>query len=177
MKKIYMIAGKARHGKDTIGGYIKEYYLKKGFKTIILQISSPLKYYASKALDWDGSEETKPRTFLQEVGTIIRSDIDEKFFTNRLIEDIKILGNYCDVIVITDVRLPLEFNEVSNSFQNVKKVFVERSNFESDLSKVEKKHAIENSLSDYHDYDIYIKNDGNLNQLKSKIESILEEDV
>ncbi len=177
MKKIYMIAGKARHGKDTIGGYIKEYYLKKGFKTIILQISSPLKYYASKALDWDGSEETKPRTFLQEVGTIIRSDIDEKFFTNRLIEDIKILGNYCDVIVITDVRLPLEFNEVSNSFQNVKKVFVERSNFESDLSKVEKKHAIENSLGDYHDYDIYIKNDGNLNQLKSKIESILEEDV
>ena len=26
MEKIFMLAGKARNGKDTTGGYIKEYY-------------------------------------------------------------------------------------------------------------------------------------------------------
>ena len=29
MKKIYMIAGKARHGKDTLASFIKEYYQQK----------------------------------------------------------------------------------------------------------------------------------------------------
>lgn len=45
--------------------FIKEYLENKNIKTVILQISSPLKFYAKKILGWDGEEASKPRDFLQ----------------------------------------------------------------------------------------------------------------
>lgn len=174
MKRIYMIAGKARHGKDTTGSFIKEYYDAKGMKSINLQISYPLKYYASKVLDWDFSEETKPREFLQRVGSSIRSKMDERFFTNRLVEDIKVLFEFCDVIIISDVRMPIEFEEISSNFDDVKKVYINRPNFETMLSGTEQKHITETALDNYSDYDCIIKNDGSLEDLKNKVNELLE---
>ena len=56
--KIFIIYGKARHGKDTVAGIIEEYY--KNEKVINLQISSSLKEYAKKISGWDGMDnETK----------------------------------------------------------------------------------------------------------------------
>lgn len=50
-----------------------------------------IKEYAKRISDWDGNDETKPRTLLQVLGTdIIRNTIDDKFFINRTIEDIKV---------------------------------------------------------------------------------------
>ena len=48
--KIFIIYGKARHGKDTVAGIIEEYY--KNEKVINLQISSSLKEYAKKISGW-----------------------------------------------------------------------------------------------------------------------------
>ena len=177
MKKIYMLAGKARNGKDTTGMFIKNYYEEKGIKTAILQISYPLKYYASLVLGWDGNEETKPREFLQKLGTdVIRGQIDEKFLIKRLISDIRVLSYFCDIIVVTDVRMPLEFEEVEASFDNVKKVFVSRPNFESSLSSNEQKHITETALDSYNKYDYKIINDGTLDDLKEKVYGLLEEE-
>ena len=175
MEKIYMLAGKARHGKDTTGEFIREYYEKKGKKVVTLQLSSPLKYYANKVLGWDGNEETKPREFLQKVGTdIIRGQIDEKFLIKRLISDIEVLSYFCDIIVVTDVRIPIEFEEVTKKYDNVKKVLIRRTNFETVLTGTEQKHFTETALDTYTDYDIVIENDGTLEELKQKVEKILE---
>ena len=175
MDKIYMLAGKARHGKDTTGEFIKEYYEKKGKKVVTLQLSSPLKYYANKVLGWDGNEETKPREFLQKVGTdIIRGQIDEKFLIKRLIADIKVLSYFCDIIVVTDVRIPLEFEEIEKEYDNVVKVLVRRTNFETVLTGKEQKHLTETALDTYSNYDYIIENDSTLESLKSKVEKLLE---
>lgn len=78
----YIICGKARHGKDTIAEIIKEYYEQKNKKLINLQYSSYIKEYAKKISNWDGSEETKPRELLQQLGTnVIRQKIDPLFLS------------------------------------------------------------------------------------------------
>ncbi len=175
MDKIYMLAGKARHGKDTTGEFIKEYYEKLGKKVVTLQLSSPLKYYANKVLGWDGNEATKPREFLQKVGTdIIRGQIDEKFLIKRLISDIKVLSYFCDIIIVTDVRIPIEFEDTETEFNNVVKILVRRTNFETELTGKEQKHLTETALDTYSDYDFIIENDSTLESLKSKVEKLLE---
>ena len=172
MKRVYMIAGKARHGKDTTACFIKEYLENKNIKTVILQISSPLKFYAKKILGWDGEETSKPRDFLQHLGiSVIREKMGEDFLIKRLIDDIKVLFNYADCIVVSDVRLPLEFELVDKEFDDVVNVFIDR------LTSEEKKHVTETALDNYNNYDIKIINDGSLSDLKNKVYEILKEDV
>lgn len=178
MKKIYMIAGKARHGKDTLASFIKEYYESKNIKTVILQISSPLKFYAEKILGWDGEDSTKPRDFLQHLGIdVIREKMGIDFLINRLIDDIKVLFNYCDCIIVSDVRLPLEFEMVNKSFDNVVNILINRPHFDNDLTSNEKKHITERALVTYDSYDLIIENDGSLMDLKEKIQKVLKEEV
>ena len=44
--KIYMIGGKARHGKDTFAAFLKKYFEEYGQKVCIMQISSHIKHFA-----------------------------------------------------------------------------------------------------------------------------------
>lgn len=175
MKKIYMIAGTARSGKDTISNFIKEIYQEENKKTIILQISSTLKYYAEKVLNWNELEETKPREFLQKTGDIARS-YNEKFLIQRLIDDAKILFNYVDVIVVSDVRLPLEFEEVSKHFDSIN-ILVKRPNFDNNLTNSEKRHITETGLDNYSNYKYIIENNSTLENLKEKIIDIIREET
>ena len=112
--KIIILSGKAQSGKNISANIIKEYYEKKNKKTVLISYAFYLKVYVKEILGWDGNEETKPRAFLQNIGTdVIRKKIDERFLIKRLISDITVLSYYVDVVVVTDVRLPLEFEEVS----------------------------------------------------------------
>ena len=82
--KIIILSGKARSGKDTSMQIIKKKYESLGKKVICLFYASYIKEYAKRISDWDGNDETKPRTLLQVLGTdIIRNTIDNKFFINR----------------------------------------------------------------------------------------------
>lgn len=178
MKKIYMLGGKARSGKDTIASYIKAYYETANVKCAILQISSSLKYYASKVLNWDGLEESKPREFLQHIGTeVIRKQMGKDFLINRIIEDIEILFNYIDVVIVSDVRLPDEFISVKESFDNVTNILVKRNNYKSNLLNNENKHLTEVALEMFEKYDVLIENDEGLDELKQKIIKVLKEEV
>ena len=98
--KIYVICGKARHGKDTTALAIKKAYSDK--KVINLSYGSYIKEFAKNISDWDGSEETKPRELLQHLGTeVIRNNIDKDFFIKRLCNDIRVYSYYFDVITIS----------------------------------------------------------------------------
>ena len=91
--KLYFICGKARHGKDTLALYMKNYYEMMGKKVTILQIAAPLKTLIRNHFGWDGKEETKPRELLQHLGTdIIRIKMKkDDHFLARTIEDAYIL--------------------------------------------------------------------------------------
>ncbi len=176
MSKVILIAGKARAGKDTTALLLKEIYTEKGKKTINLAYGNYIKEYAKNISDWDGRDETKPRSLLQRLGTdIIRKDIDPNFFVKRLCDDIKVYSYFFDVITVSDVRFPNEIDGPSAMFKDIIKIKIIRDNFVSNLTDVEKKHITETALDNYNDYDFVIHNDGTISDLRKKVEKIVEE--
>ena len=170
---------------DSPGFRIKPYaemiaennYVKlKGLKSVNLQFSAYIKMYAKVISGWDGNEDTKPRSLLQELGTnIIRNKIDNEFFIKRIICDIKVYSYYCDVITISDARLPLEMDSIASEFNNVYKISIERPNFNNNLNNTEKKHITEVALDNYDDYDYKLVNDGTIEDLNKKIIKMVDE--
>ena len=165
--KIFVICGKARHGKDTTALIIDKYFEKNNKKVINLQYSSYLKEYAKRITGWDGSEETKPRELLQYLGTeYIRKEIDNLFFVKRMIGDLKVYSKYFDVATISDARMVEEIDELKKEFSN--------ANFDNGLSAEQQKHATEIALDNYDKIDHVLLNDGTLEDLEKKIEDLME---
>ena len=173
--KIFIASGKANSGKDTTCELINNYIKLKGLKSVNLQFSSYIKMYAKTIAGWDGNEDTKPRSLLQELGTdVIRKYIDEYFFINRIIDDIKVYSYYFDVITISDARFPKELDSIKNNFKDVYKINIKRPNFENNLNDIQRKHVTEVALDNYNDYDYILVNDGSINDLNDKIKQIID---
>ncbi len=158
--KIYLISGKARHGKDTLSAYLKKVYEDNGKKVIVTQLSKYIKYYAREMTGWDLSEETKPREFLQQLGTdVIRVKLNkEDLLINRMKDDIEIFSYFYDAIIVSDVRLKKEIDGLREFFPNLIAVNIFRPNFDNGLSEEQKKHKTEVDLDDYDKFDIKIIN-------------------
>ena len=176
--KIYIVCGKARHGKDTIAEMIRNYYIENHYDVLNLQYSSYIKEYAKKISNWDGSEETKPRELLQQLGTnVIRDKIDEAFFVKKIVDDIKVYSFFFDVLTISDARFKIEVDTPRDNFENVIIIRVNRPNFDNGLTEAQKMHRTETDLDDYENYDYVIENDGTLEELKEKVHEILKQEV
>lgn len=176
--KIYLLSGKARNGKDTIADYLKEFYEKDGKKVIFSRAGKYIKFYAMEMTGWDGSEETKPRTLLQELGTeVIRNKLNKaEMFIERQIDDIEIYSYFYDAIIVPDIRLPREIDSIKEKFKNVVTIKVERINFESNLSSSEQKHSTEIAMDNYKNFDYEVIND-TLDKLKEDIYKIYKEET
>lgn len=174
--KIFLLAGKARTGKDTVATEIVKYYQNKHKKVVRLGFSDYIKNYAMKITDWDGKDETKPRDLLQTLGTdIVRDKINKDFFINRLCEDIMVYSYFFDVIVISGARFANELDIPKSKFKNVTIIKMERPNNENNLTEKQKKHITEHALENYHNYDYLIVNDSDEEKLKEKVNVLLEE--
>ncbi len=173
MEKIYVIAGKARHGKDTTAIAIRKAYKDK--KVINLAYANYIKEFAKKISNWDGKEETKPRELLQTLGTdIVRDKIDKDFFVKRLCDDIRVYSYYFDIITISDARFPNEIDIPKNLFDNVISIKVVRNHFESPLTLKQQNHATETALDNYNDFDFVLMNDGTIEDLEVKVEQLVK---
>ncbi|MBR1376316.1 MAG: hypothetical protein IJ565_00675 [Bacilli bacterium] len=169
--KIYIISGKAHSGKDTIAKYIINKLNHK--KVITLTYASYLKMYAANILGWDGSEDTKPRDFLQNIGVeLIKNQIDDKFLINRIIEDIKVYSYFYDVVIIGDARFPDEIENIKSNFNNVTVIRIDRDN--NNLTNEQKNHSTEVSLDNYNGYDYVVDNSKDLDSLYKELDKILE---
>lgn len=173
---IFIISGKARHGKDTVASMIRNCYENVGLNAINLQFSSSLKEYAKKVTDWDGSEETKPRELLQFIGTeLIRKNIDFLFFVKRTIADIKVYSYFFDCITISDTRAKVEIEVPKQELNKVVTIHVNRPSLQTELTAKQQKHFTEVDLDDYNNYDYKIENDGTLEDLNEKVKIIVED--
>jgi len=175
--KIYLLSGKARHGKDTIAGFLKKFYENDGKKVIYSRAGKYIRFYAMEMTDWDGSEESKPRELLQELGTeVIRNKLNKaEMFIERQLDDIEIYSYFYDAIIVPDIRLPREIESVKEKFDNVVTIKVNRINFESSLTGNQMKHVTETAMDNYSDYDYVITND-TLEKLEKDIFDIYKEE-
>ena len=172
--KVYIISGKAGAGKNTTANYIKEYYESIGKKAAITEIAKYIKMFAYELLNWDGERETKPRDFLQTVGSYVRHEaFNEDFFINRILEDLKIYEKLADVVIVADGRFPNEIEKIKSNYDAVS-IQVINEFSESELNESEKKHESETSLDSYNNYD-YIIHNKTFEQLKNDAENIVKE--
>lgn len=171
--KIYLVAGKSGSGKGEVARIIKEYYLSQGKKPIITGFSKYLKMYAKEVIGWNG-KDPKPRKFLQDLGVTIRENMDMPlFFVNRIIEDIKVYDLYFDVVILDDVRLPIEIDEIKKTFNNVYSMYVVNQFAPSTLTIEEQMHMTETALENYSNFDITIVND-NIERLDDRVINFIE---
>ena len=171
--KIYLVAGKSGSGKGEVARIIKEYYLGLGKKPIVTGFSKYLKMYAKEIIDWNGNDP-KPRKFLQDLGVTIRENMDMPlFFVNRIIEDIKVYELYFDVVILDDVRLPIEIDEIKKTFNNVYSMYVVNQFAPSTLTVEEQMHMTETALENYSNFDITIVND-NIERLDDRVINFIE---
>ena len=76
--KLFVLSGCARSGKDTVSKLIEEYYKDK--KSINISYGHYIKDYVKRISGWDGSEDTKPRELLQQIGIeLIKNKVDEQY--------------------------------------------------------------------------------------------------
>ena len=172
--KVIVIGGKAKSGKSTLAELLKEELKNKGYNPCIMHITESLYLYAKKYCNWDGSEETKPREFLQKTGIeIIKEKLGKKdFLINRCFEDIEILSNFFDTFIISDARLIEEFKAFKNKYEDVTLIKVENENLNNNLTEEEKHHLTETNLDNYNDFDYIIKNNS-LDDLKKEVKYII----
>ena len=169
--KIFILSGIARSGKDTVAKIIKDYYKEKD--TIIISFGHYIKDYAKRVSDWDGSEETKPRELLQQLGIeLIKNKINNKLFITRILEDIEIFSYFYDIIIVDDARLVDEIEILKEKYKDSITIRVIRDNFDNGLTKDQKKHLTETDLDNYNNFNYIINND---EYLKENVENILNE--
>ena len=171
--RLYLVSGKARHGKDTFSSYLKEVYEENGKKLIVTQLSKYIKYYAREMTGWNLTEEDKPRELLQQLGTaVIREKLGkEDLFIKRIIDDVDVFSCFYDAIVISDVRLKKEIDDLRNDFPDLISIHIERPNFDNGLTPEQKQHKTEIDLDDYDKFDVNIVNT-TLEELKENANKI-----
>lgn len=155
--KLFIISGKAKSGKNTIANIIKKYYSDK--KVITTSFAYYIKDYAKRISGWDGSEETKPRELLQQLGIeLVKNNIDDRFFINRTLQDIEIFSYFYDIIIIDDARLIDEIEVLKDKYKNSVSIRVIRDNYNNGLSNNESNHLTEVGLDNYSKFDFTIIN-------------------
>lgn len=174
--ELYLIGGKARHGKDTLAQFLMEAYKNEGKKVCIAHITNPLYELCKNYFGWDGNVANKPRELLQVLGAeIIKEKLNKPtFLIDRLIEEISILEHFFDIIIVPDIRLKKEIIILKENYPNTKTIYVKRPNFDNGLTKEEKMHLTEIDLDDYIDFDYKVDNTS-LEHLKLEAQKIVKE--
>jgi hypothetical protein len=174
--KIFLFSGKARHGKGSASGIIKEIYEQDfGKDSLEINFGDYLKDLARRHFGWDGNKDEKGRTLLQYLGTDVVRKNNPDLWVNTAIGTILGLHTEFDLFTISDVRFPNEIEKPKkelSSFFDIYSVRVIRTNFITNLTKEQQNHISETALDDY-DFDFYLKAK-DLKELKKEIEIMLK---
>ena len=171
--KIFLIAGKAGSGKHDVATLIKEHFIYDKQETIITGYSKYLKLYAEEIIGWDRNENEKPRKFLQDLGVQIRTELGmPDFFTDRMLDDIRVYEQFAGVVVIDDVRLPGEIEKIKEVYDDVTSILVINQFGDSKLTVEEQVHPTETALENYDKFDYTIINTDQ-NKLREDVFKIL----
>lgn len=161
------VSGKARSGKDTTCDYLVD----KIDNITKLTFATPLYDCLYSCQDILKLDRKKDRDFLQTVGDWVRN-INENIFVDITEHNIQKLSETSNII-ISDMRFPNEYEMLKNNnfiFIRIKRNINEY--VEGALNDLQSKHQSEILLDNYK-FDYYIDNDGTIEDLYKKIDSIL----
>lgn len=180
MSKIILVNGKARHGKGEFSKFLKQKLESTDNKVVQTLFAKYIKQYAME-LGWDGvTKDEYWREFLQKIGTeLIQYDLNMKVFhPNRISEDIQILSHFgIDYFILDDCRFRREVYFMKAMFpDDIITVRVENDNAESDLTEEQLKHQSEIDLDNFK-FDVLIKNNGTLDDLKVKVNNFIKNNL
>ena len=165
---IFLIAGKAGSGKNEVASLLQKHLEN----TVVTGFAKYIKLFALEFTNWDGKDETKPRTFLQEMGDTLRK-IDPNFLVDRIIQDFKVYEKIFDTVVVSDIRLPYELETIKNNTNHkVVTIKVTASKSARILAEQEMKHHTELALENYDNFDYVIENNFDKNLEKDVLKII-----
>lgn len=153
------IAGKMGSGKDTVADYLVENYgyEKKAF-------ADDMRLFLEAYMRVN-KEHKNYRKIMQTFGTdIVRNLVDEDFWLNRLLEQIK-----HPMIVVSDARFINEVEGLKN------KGFITLRIISNEIRReqIGIEHRSETELDTYNKWDYIIENNGSLEELYEKVNLFL----
>lgn len=161
---VLTISGKARAGKDTVAGMLREKMEAKGKKVLIMHYADLLKYLCTSLFGWDGNKDEKGRTLLQYVGTEIVREKEPDFWVDFVEHILHLFDGEWDFVLIPDARFPNEVERLRESSFRAKNLRIDREGYDNGLTPEQKAHPSETSV-DLIRYDYIIRNIGTLEDL------------
>lgn len=190
---LFLIAGKALHGKDATARAIRHVYEAIGLKVERYAHADCVKDVAVKKYNWDENKDESGRKLLIDIGEEYRAK-DPYVWIKMVSEAIEKrnkgipveIAQFCeepfprynkkpDVIVIPDCRFKNEIIYYQNNLPNsihIITVRVTRDNFNNGLTEEQKSDITETELDDFI-FEHYIFNNGTVNDLESEVKKLV----
>lgn len=112
-KKIFLICGKAGHGKSKFAEMLGEEIKSRGLKVQITGFADGLKK-CCYGLGWDGNKDEKGRTLLQNFGQLMKEQGGESYWCEVLERN---LNPDADVYIVQDCRYKVEADYFKDKFK------------------------------------------------------------
>lgn len=160
-----LISGKARHGKDTLAGFLKEYLEKRNKRVLVAHYGDLVKYICRTFFDWDGVKDEKGRDLLQRVGTDTIRKEDPDFWAWFIYQVLRFFPDAWDYVLIPDCRFPNEITTPLDYGFGTYYLRVVRPNFDNGLTPAQQEHPSETALDDVKP-DFTFINNGSLEDLR-----------
>lgn len=159
MKKIFVINGRPRSGKDTFINFVSKYAKTKNFSSI-----DKIKELAFK-IGWDGKKDYKGRWLLSELKRILSHYNDIPFKVSC--EEIEKFLNSDEEIMFVCIREPEEIEKIVKKY-NAETIIVKRETDEV-LSNDSDRY-----VEEYTNYTYQLENNEDLEKLETKAKSFVE---
>lgn len=170
--EVFLVSGKARHGKDTVAEIMRDVIQREGKTCVIIHYADLLKHLCKSYFGWNGEKNEVGRTILQHVGTDIVRAKNPNYWVEFVSGVLKMFEDDWDYAIIPDCRFPNEIEYMKDMWEKATSVRVERPVVDSGLTAEQLSHPSETSLDNY-PFDHIIWNIGTMKYLTMTVEHFI----
>lgn len=172
--KIILVSGHAQNGKDTLAEAIKHEHEHCGANVKVVHFADLLKFICQTYFGWNGEKDAEGRRMLQYVGTDLVRMRNPDYWVDFVGDLLELFGETWDYVIIPDCRFPNEITKLTECGFDTVHVRIIRDNFDNRLTEEQKNHPSETALDNF-PADIYIHNNGTLDDLYKKVNRLIME--
>lgn len=170
------VSGKAGSGKTTFANFLKDEFKNRSISACVINYADLVKFISKEYFGWNGEKDEWGRTLIQTVGTEFgRNKTDINIWVDLVIQCVSVLKNAYDVMIIGDCRFPNEIERWSEKGQDMISIRIDRTNYDTVLTKAQQAHASETALDDYGSFDYHVENSGSLKEFADAAKAIAKD--